>query len=260
MTRWLALWLVLAAAGNSAAQIAARQRYAPYEPIVIEVEDQARPGQTVNALWTVDAPAKAIKVSPTVVHVWAPPQATAYAMRATVWITQRVTIPQPDGSSVDGDLLIGPPRDYDASFLVTGTPEPSPQPPTPEPQPPDPPQPNPGEFGPSPFTGEGLRVLIIYEHDDLAKYPATQFDQLGSLTLRTWMRENAAKDSSGNVQFRCVDQHAVAIPTVWQDAMQRQRSSLPWLIAGNGHVGYEGKLPESEEKTLDLLERLQRAR
>lgn len=146
--RTLAILLILCSAAHG--QIAAERVYDPFEPIVLSVQDTAQPNQTVNALWTVESPAKSIVVSPTELHIWAPPRSTPYTVSTMVWVTQRVKIPQEDGTIVEGDLLIGPPRDYTATFSVAGSPTPIP----PEPKPPGPqPEPEP-EPEPEPTTPE----------------------------------------------------------------------------------------------------------
>lgn len=141
------LWMLLPA--TAFGQIAASRVYTPYEPIVIHIQDQAGEGQQVNALWTIDQPAKSVKVSPTTVHIWAPPRERPYAVRAMVWVTQRVQIPQPDGTTVEGDLLIGPPRDHSSEFIVSGAEPDKPdepdrlEPDRPEPDKPEPDKPDP---------------------------------------------------------------------------------------------------------------------
>lgn len=237
------------------AQIAAESVYSPFEPIVLEVEEPVADGQRVQAVWRVDKPARALKAGPTTVHVWAPPQAEAYQVLALVYVTQTVEI---DG--IKGDLLIGPPRDYSTSFFVRGDtpPRPPPEPgPGPDPQPPEPepePEPDDDRFGPSPFNGEGLRAVIIYEYDEIPSYPDGIADQLYSQNLRAWARENMAKGPNG-VDFRIFDKDAIG-EGKWQELLKRSRDSLPWLIAGNGRRGYEGPLPGSEEETLRLLQEL----
>ena len=42
---------------------------------------------------------------------------------------------------------------------------------------------------------------------------------------------------------------------IWQDAMKRPRSGLPWIVVSNGTTGYEGPLPLTEADTLALLKK-----
>lgn len=235
-------------------QINAEQTYQPYEPIILEVEEPLEEGQEVNAVWRVDAPAKMVKAGPSSVHIWAPPKAEAYQVLALVYVTREVEI---DG--VKGSLLIGPPRDYSTSFVVQGNgPRPPPEPgPGPDPEPEPDPEPDPDDrFGPSPFSGDGLRAVIIYEYDEIPSYPKAIQNQLYSESLKSWARNNMAEGDRG-VDFRIFDKDAQAIEgSRWAEVLERERDGLPWLIAGNGRRGYEGPLPATEEETLRLLQEL----
>jgi hypothetical protein len=127
---------------------------------------------------------------------------------------------------------------------------PPPQPPTP-----DPPQPDPDN--PAPMPGDGLKVLIVYEIDQQATYPASQMAQLGSTALRTWLTNTVARAPNGQPEWRVLDQDAVCPvgqPTLWCDALKRPRSTLPWIIISNGKTGFEGPLPQTESDTRKLIE------
>jgi hypothetical protein len=52
-----------------------------------------------------------------------------------------------------------------------------------------------------------------------------------------------------------VDQHApVAISNpIWEKAMARPRTTVPWLIISNGVTGYEGPLPANKAAMMELL-------
>lgn len=131
------IWILVA--GICQAQIKSEPAYRPHDPIVLHVQDEAKPGQKVNAVWRIDQPAQSVKVGPSTVHVWAPPSDKPYQVLALVWVTQTVNV---DG--VEGDLLIGPPRDYATSFRVVADAPPVPPPgPGPEPEPEPEPQPTP---------------------------------------------------------------------------------------------------------------------
>lgn len=119
-----------------------------------------------------------------------------------------------------------------------------------DPEPIDPPEP----ATPSPFDGDGIRVLIVYDLDDLQKYSPQVMDTMYSKDLRVWAVNNAAKDETGQPELRIFDQHIQNQPERWMKALQRPRVGMPWLIVGNGKKGYEGPLPPTEEATIALLE------
>lgn len=131
--------------------------------------------------------------------------------------------------------------------------------PAPDPDPDPDPDPKPPEPTPDlPIAGQGLRVMIVYEQDEAAKYPLTQSSQFTSLVLRQFLNEVCAKDSKGNSENRVLDQDAIDVPgtsTVWSAALKRKRDSLPWIVIANGKAGYEGPLPLTMQETRTLIER-----
>jgi hypothetical protein len=129
--------------------------------------------------------------------------------------------------------------------------------PDPKPEPdvePKPDEPKPHPVTPSPFSGDGVRVLVVYELDDVSSYSPEQMKTLYSKRLRTWAIENCAKDASGAPEMRIFDQHTAGQPEQWQKLLAKPRQAMPWLIVGNGKKGYEGPLPATEAETIALLE------
>jgi hypothetical protein len=124
------------------------------------------------------------------------------------------------------------------------------------PDPPDPVDP-PNPDGSSPFAGEGLRVLIVYERDDVGGYPQDQLAVLFAAPFRTWLNEQCV-EVDGAPAYRILDADAEPIGVaadVWAKALQRQRDGLPWILIGNGTTGYEGPLPADIEATKTLIAR-----
>ncbi len=132
---------------------------------------------------------------------------------------------------------------------VTGTVPPAP----PGPDPPKPPSPDP------PIPGEGLRVLMVYESADLAKYPKAQRDVLYSETIRAYLRDKCAKGPDGKTpECRWWDQNVDTAneSKTWQDVFKRERKSLPWIVIGAGKAGgYEGPLPPDIDSTMALIKK-----
>lgn len=127
---------------------------------------------------------------------------------------------------------------------VQPQPDPTPQPPVP---------PTPSDVVPIP--GDGLRVLIIYEQDDQAKYNASQLKQLYSLTFRQYLNSVCVKNTSGMPEYRVLDEEVEGEQSIWLEAIKRKRDTLPWLIISNGKTGFEGPLPANEAETKALIER-----
>jgi hypothetical protein len=123
--------------------------------------------------------------------------------------------------------------------------------PGPAPRPPDPaPQP------PPPIPGNGLRVLVVYESADLARYPPGQLAVLYAKAVRDYLNTHCPPGPDGRTrEWRIYDQDTDTSgeSKTWQDAMRRPRASLPWIVVSNGRTGYEGPLPASVADTLALL-------
>lgn len=108
---------------------------------------------------------------------------------------------------------------------------------------------------PSPIKAAGLHILIVEETADRGKLPVSQVTQIAGLKLLLWAKEHC-KDVDGQPAIRRWDKD---IPLefeskVWRDAMARPRESLPWLLVGDGKMGFEGPLPLKIEDTLKILE------
>lgn len=121
--------------------------------------------------------------------------------------------------------------------------------PAPGPKPTDP---------PAPIPGDGLRVLIVYESTDLARYPNAQRDVLFAGKVRDYLNSHCATGPDGRTrEWRQYDKDA-GLGTesqVWKDAFARPRKSLPWIVVSNGRAGYEGPLPGTVDETLTLLKK-----
>ena len=244
LAAFLCFLMLILAHASCFGQIEAASKYEPFEPICLDVKTDAPEGAKVNAVWRIEAPASYRQKSATEVFVWAPPG--TYRVHALVWITRTVTV---DG--IEGQLLAGPPQEFNESFTVSGKPPPKPKP-DPEPGP------DPEPEGDSPFAESGLRVLIIYEVDDVAGYSKEHRSQIYGKELRQWAMANCVKASSGSTEFRCLDDDVVSGPNAdqkWSQALRRPRSQLPWLVVGNGKSGFEGPLPKTLAETTALLER-----
>lgn len=127
---------------------------------------------------------------------------------------------------------------------------------SPPPVPPVPPGPTPIPPGPVPIPDAGLRVLIVYESADLTRLPKEQSSILTSQTIRQWLNAHCVLGPDGKTkEYRLWDQNVdpSGESKVWQDAMKRDRKSLPWLIVSNGQKGFEGPLPGTIEETLKVL-------
>ena len=131
-----------------------------------------------------------------------------------------------------------------------------PDPIDPDPIDPDPIDPDDPDEGDSPFPGDGLRVLMVYDMESMAKYPLDQKNTLYGTAIRKWANANCAKDASGTAEMRVLDQDSVSdVGGMWKDALALPRESLPWIVIGNGKTGYQGPLPKNEADTIALMEK-----
>lgn len=137
-----------------------------------------------------------------------------------------------------------------------------PQPPPPDPKPPVPPDPKPPKPpdpptpSTSPFPGEGLRVLVVYESADLTKYPQAQLSIMTGLKSTAFLNTKCAVGPDGKTrEWRMYDKDVDTSRDfpVWRDAMKRPRTSIPWLLVGNGKTGYEGPLSANTDDFITLV-------
>ena len=105
--------------------------------------------------------------------------------------------------------------------------------------------------------GTNGRVLIVEETADRAKLPAAQLAILFDQRVRSFLNANCAVGEFGVREWRVWDTNVAtdAEGKLWQDAMRRERKSLPWIVISNGQAGFEGPLPENAEKTLELIKK-----
>lgn len=109
-----------------------------------------------------------------------------------------------------------------------------------------------------PIIGKGMRVLVIEETADRSKLPAAQSAILTSGVIQDYLNEHCAKEDSGKPAWRILDRQADTANEAkfWQDALQRKYDSLPWIIVSKSPGrGFEGKLPENVDATLELLKK-----
>lgn len=142
------------------------------------------------------------------------------------------------------------PSDVAICLVKVGTgpdPGPGPVPPDPGPTP-----------GPSPIPAEGFRVLIVYESGELSKLPAAQSNILYAASVREYLNSKCVPDADGKTKSWRIwdkDVDTSRSPKLWQDAMKRTRTAVPWILISTGKGGYEGPLPKDVEETLTLLKK-----
>lgn len=129
----------------------------------------------------------------------------------------------------------------------------SPTPPVPPgPTPPDPPP------TPSPIPEAGFRVLIVYESAELGKLSPVQYNVLFAKKVRDYLNEKCVPGPDGKTrEWRIYDKDVDVSgeSKIWQGAMKRSRSQVPWILISTGRGGYEGPLPGSVAETLELLKK-----
>lgn len=129
-----------------------------------------------------------------------------------------------------------------------------PVPPTP-PTPPTPPVPPVPPTPPAPIPEAGLRVLMVYETAE--SLTPTQQAIMQGQTVRDWLNAHCVKGPDGKTaEFRIWDKdiNTAGASPLWQAAMKRPRTKLPWLLISNpGKGGYEGELPASVDEMIKLL-------
>lgn len=146
--------------------------------------------------------------------------------------------------------LKGIPTDAVECIVTVGTPVP-PSPPVP-PAPPVPPEP------PAPIPEAGLRVLMVYETAEAT--PSSQLLIMQSMKVREWLNQHCVKGPDGKTaEFRVWDQNVntAGESKIWQDAMKRTRTKLPWVIISNPGKGggFEGPMPNTVDEFMALVQK-----
>lgn len=138
--------------------------------------------------------------------------------------------------------------------VVVGQPPPEPGPgPGPGPTPPTPPP------SPAPIPVAGLHVLIVENPRERANLKPEQLGILFDKKFHDYLNSKCVDDAEAgrkawNIWTEKTD--VSSIPKKWQDAMKRDRKSLPWIIISNPTKGgFEGPLPENVDKTIELIKK-----
>jgi len=115
---------------------------------------------------------------------------------------------------------------------------------------------------PAPISAPGFRVLIVEEAQNRALLPPGQrliITSVAPTGVRAFCEANCVFGPDGKTkEYRIYDQNAPMAKesTLWQDAMKRPRTSVPWLIVSNGTIGFEGPLPKTIDETLVILKKI----
>lgn len=126
---------------------------------------------------------------------------------------------------------------------------------------PDPPSPNP-DVPPEPSTDppiplEGLRVLISFDATTATNLPPSQLVVIYGRKLREYLDANTPIGAENQHEWRIWPHQVDARGEKkhWQNAMKRNRKTLPWILISNGTIGFEGPLPSTVDETLSLIKK-----
>ncbi|MEM6366304.1 MAG: hypothetical protein AAF745_17885 [Planctomycetota bacterium] len=105
----------------------------------------------------------------------------------------------------------------------------------------------------SPFSANGLQVLIVYDTRDII--PPDQAEILFGGRSLDWLDRNCLK-VDGSPAYRVLDKDTTGQDSSdeYLQALRLPRDSLPWLIVGNGRKGFSGPLPLTVDETIKILE------
>lgn len=114
---------------------------------------------------------------------------------------------------------------------------------------------------PALFPGDGLRVYVVYESADLAKYPAAQVNAMSAGVVREYLNSKVPVGPDGKTyEYRFLDQNVVPDVPAFTTVHKKARTTLPWVYASNGKPGainnYDGPLPADTHAFLAMLKRI----
>lgn len=130
--------------------------------------------------------------------------------------------------------------------------------PGPTPGPTPTPTPTPTPDTPAPIPLPGLRVMMVYESQDLPRLSEAAKSAMFSAAVRSYLDSHCVRDPGNQLPQRVwIDQHATFGPDaqVWKTALARGQKSLPWIVISTGTTGYEGPAPATEAEMLALLKK-----
>lgn len=150
-------------------------------------------------------------------------------------LTVEVTTFDPESGidSKDITVVVG----GDVPVPPTPTPTPTPTPPTPS---------------VVPISGDGFRVLILY--DSSQGVPESSVAK----SVRDYLNAKCVKGADGKTaDYRIWDINTDVsnVPQNFKDAFARKRDSIPWILISTGKTGYEGPLPYNATDLLPLLKK-----
>jgi hypothetical protein len=229
--------LVLCAPAWAAPRIKLAKGATHQRDTIITVEAEGG-GDEAQYLWDVEGPAPSTVESGGTLYLAGPPGEYKLTLTMVNFTTKKIQRTKATVTIVDGN----PP----------GPPGPGPGPGPNPPNPPNPPQP------PAPIAEAGFRVLIVYDPKALATMPDAQKNVLYAGALRDYLNAKCVLGPDGKtkewrVWANTVDPTAEA--KLWQDAFKRPKGTLPAILISNGKTGYEGPLPDTIDKTLELLKK-----
>jgi hypothetical protein len=94
----------------------------------------------------------------------------------------------------------------------------------------------------------------VYETATAQGLPAGQQNVLFGRDFRDFLDAKCVAEPGGTKGYRIYDKDVKTDneSAVWQTAMKRPRSAVPWLVVSNGKAGFEGPLPATVADTIAL--------
>ena len=92
-----------------------------------------------------------------------------------------------------------------------------------------------------PFPGEGGRLLIVYQTEDVDDMPYSQSLIFTSTVFRKYLDDN-------DIAFRFLDADVAPKEEPWKSAFELDRGDLPWVYYSDGVNGFSKGLPGSREE------------
>lgn len=110
---------------------------------------------------------------------------------------------------------------------------------------------------PPPIPEKGFRVLVVFESEELQKYPASQVAAMMSGEVRGYLNDKCATSNDGKgKEWAVMDKDTTGLPKLWQDAVGKAKGkTLPYIIISDGTTGFEGPLPPTTSEVLTLLKK-----
>jgi len=102
----------------------------------------------------------------------------------------------------------------------------------------------------APIEVDRLTVVIVEETENRDSIPSSQLNAISSQVWRDYVEEDGG-------QWRVLDPHTdISKDKPWvKESLNKERTSLPWLIVSTKNDGYSGPMPNTVDELMGIIKK-----